>query len=142
RGLGDFEPQFQQLTVDPRSAPGRILRRHGPDEVAKLEGDSRSADAVAQYQPNPARCQRTTVSGFTTTSTLAHWDHQRRRPSQNRRSPRVNFGRGFLRFRTLTCWRKAMSSSPRSCRERKNAANQETKARRSRIIGPVYTTCS
>ena len=36
------------------------------------------------------------------------------RPSQNRRSHGLNWGRGFLRLRTPTCCRKATSSSPRS----------------------------
>src|SRR6516165_6835587 len=41
-----------------------------------------------------------------------------------------------------TCCRKATSSSPRSCRERKKAPDQERKARRNRIMGPFYTTQS
>src|SRR6516162_11523728 len=56
-----------------------------------------------QYHRNPMRCQPTTVSGFTITSTLAHFDHQRWRPSQNTRSQGLNWGRGFLRLRTPTC---------------------------------------
>ena len=95
-----------------------------------------------QYDRNPMRCQPTTASGFTTTSTLAHFDHQRRRPSQKKRSQRLNRGLGFLRLRTATCCRRATSSSPRSCRERRKEPNQERKARRSRIMGPVYTTQS
>src|SRR5262249_23154343 len=87
-------------------------------------------------------CQSTTVSGFTTTSTLAHFDHERWRPSQKRRSQRLNRGFGFLRLRTPTCCRKATSSSPRSCRERKKALKQERKGSRGRIIGPVYMTQS
>jgi hypothetical protein len=43
-----------------------------------------------------------------------------------------NWGLGFLRLRTPTCCRKPTSSSPRSCRERKKAPNQERKARRKR----------
>ena len=97
---------------------------------------------VISNQPAEMEFQATTVSGYTTTSTLAHFDHQRRRPSQNRRSHGLNGGRGFLRLSTPTCCRKATSSSPRSCRERKKAPNQERKARRSRIMGPVYMTQS
>ena len=96
----------------------------------------RRRESKRQYQRNPARCQLTTVSGFTTTSTLAHLDHRRLSASQNGRSPRFNLGRGFLRLRTPTCCRKAMSSSARSCRERKNARSQERKAGRRRIISP------
>ena len=128
------------------STPGRILRCHGADQVAKLVRDSRSAgrcrERRRQYQRNPARCQPTTVSGFTTISTLAYLDQQRRKPSQKRRSHGFNFGLGFLRLRTPTCCRKATSSSPKSCREQKKAPNQERKARRSRVMGPVYVTQS
>jgi hypothetical protein len=42
---------------------------------------------------------------------LAHSDHQRRRPSQKRRSQSLKWGRGFLRLRTRNCWRRATSSS-------------------------------
>ena len=140
RGLGDFESQFQELAVDPGSSPGGILGRHGSVR-SRSSGvifgrPERRRERKRQHQRNPARCQPTTVSGFTTTSTLAHCDHQRRRPIQNRRSHGLIWGRGFLRLRTPTCCRKATSSSPRSCRERKKAPNQERKARRNRIMGP------
>src|SRR6516162_9678535 len=82
------------------------------------------------------------VSGFTIINTLAHFDQKRRRLSQKRRSQSLNWGLGFLRLRTPTCCRKATSSSPRSCRERKKAPNQERKARRSRVMNPVYVTPS
>src|SRR5215831_8159892 len=39
----------------------------------------RRRERKRQYPRNPARCQPTTVSGFTTTSTLAHFDHPRRK---------------------------------------------------------------
>src|SRR5215471_15675341 len=50
RGLGDFESQLQELAVDPGSAPGRILRRHRPDEIAKLGSDGRSTGAAARKE--------------------------------------------------------------------------------------------
>ena len=131
--------------MDPGSAPGGILRRHGADEVAKLGGDSRPAGPVARKETpvptEPARCQPTAVSGFTTFSTLAHLDQQRRRPGQKRRSHGPNFDLGFLRSRTPTCCPKAMSSSASSCRELK-APNQEGKPRRRQVMGPLYTTRS
>jgi hypothetical protein len=45
-----------------------------------------------QYHRKPTRCRLTTVSGFTTTSTLAHFDQQRRRPSPKRRSGQPGSG--------------------------------------------------
>ena len=144
RGLGDFESQFQELAVDPGSSPGgfssAIDRIRWRSSWVIFGRPERRRERKRQYQRNPARCQPTTVSGFTTTSTLAHLDHQRRRPSQKRRSQRLTRGLGFLRLRTPTCCRRATSSSPRSCRERKKAPNQERDARRNRIMGPVYMT--
>src|SRR5215467_4963147 len=94
-GLGDFESQFQEFAVDPGSSPGGILDRHGSDEIAKLAGDFRSAGTTAGKEVPVAtepRAMPTTVSGFTIASTLAHCDQQRWRPSQNRRSQRLNRG--------------------------------------------------
>jgi hypothetical protein len=105
-------------------------------------GRPRRRERKRPYQRNPARGQPTAVFGFTTTSTLAYFDQQRRRPSPKRRSQRVNRGLGFLRLRTPACCRRATSSSPGSCRERKKAPNQERKTRRNRIMGPVYMTQS
>jgi hypothetical protein len=102
----------------------------------------RLQESQRQYQRNPARCQLTTVSGFTITKALAHLDHTLRSASQNRRSRRLNLGRELLRLRTPSCCRKAASSSPRSFRQRKNAPNQERKARKSRVIQPAYMTDS
>ena len=47
-----------------------------------------------QYQRNPARCQRTTVSGVTTKSASFQPDQNRRRSSQNSLSSTSSAGRG------------------------------------------------
>ena len=93
--------------MDPGSTPGgfssAIDRIRWRSSWAIFGRPERRRESKRQYQRKPARCQPTTVSGFTTTSTLAHLDHQRRRPSQKRRSQRLTRGLGFLRLRTPTC---------------------------------------
>jgi hypothetical protein len=36
RGLGNLEPELEQLTMDARRTPGGILRLHAPNELADL----------------------------------------------------------------------------------------------------------
>ncbi len=52
----------------------------------------RDRDRQRQYRRNPARCQPTTVSGFTTISTSAQLAQTRRRVIQNRRSKGLKRG--------------------------------------------------
>ena len=75
-GLGDFEPQFQELAVNPRSAPSRILGRQGSDEIAKLRGDFRSA-ATAARQEAPVAAEPGAMPAH---DGLRFHDHQRARP--------------------------------------------------------------
>src|SRR5215469_12338048 len=75
-GLGDFEPQFQELAVNPGSAPSRILGRHGSDEIAKLRGDCRSA-ATAARKGAPVAAE---TSAMPAHDGLRFHDHQRARP--------------------------------------------------------------
>jgi len=44
--LGDVEAEFEKLTVNSRSAPGRILRHHPLDESSKLGIDLWPAEAL------------------------------------------------------------------------------------------------
>ena len=122
------------------SSPGGILGRHGSDEIAKLGGDFRSAGTVARKKaPVPAE-----PGAMPAHDGLRLHDHQHarpfgppsRRPSQNRRSHGLNWGRGFLRLRTPTCCRKATSSSPRPCRERKRHRTKREKPEETGSWGP------
>jgi transposase len=72
-----------------------------------------------QYRRNPARCQRTTVSGCTTISASVQRSQRQRSATQNRRSRRLMRGRGRRRLSTASCWRRARISKPRSWRERR-----------------------
>src|SRR6516164_1986010 len=52
-------------------------------------------EIILQYQLNPARCQRTTVSGVTTRSACFQPDQDRRTSSQKSLSDKSSFGRGL-----------------------------------------------
>jgi hypothetical protein len=68
-------------------------------------------DFQRQYQRNPARCQATTLSGFTMRRTSFQPDHNRRSMIQNSRSDQRSGGRGRFRLSTATCCRRARISS-------------------------------
>jgi hypothetical protein len=77
-----------------------------------------------QYRRNPARCQRTTVSGVTITRACS-----RLTTTQNRRSNRASLGFGFRLCIAKNCWRRARFSSRRSLRESKDRRNRPNKSR-------------
>jgi hypothetical protein len=79
----------------------------------------RALHSIAQYRLNPARCQRTTVSGKTRKSVSFHRDQNRSATTQKSLSSGPSFGLGCLRFRTASCWRRARFSNIRPRRLRK-----------------------
>ena len=76
-------------------------------------------DFHRQNRRKPARCQRSTVSGLTTTSTSAKRDQTWERSNQNARSLVLRRGRLDVRRRLANCWRRARFSSASSARERR-----------------------
>jgi hypothetical protein len=76
----------------------------------------RFRDFQRQYNRNPMRYQRTTVSGFTMMRASAHRDHVDRSTVQKIRSAGRRPGRGCLSLRTASCWRRAAFSMTRSAR--------------------------
>ena len=88
-------------------AHDRRMRRH-------------KGDFQVQYLRKPSRCQRTTVSGRTTTRTSLHRGHRRRSATQKTRSAVRILGRGRLAVRIASCWRSARFSIRRSDREARN----------------------
>ncbi len=67
-----------------RGLPGWVLSNHAEDEILNYLGGRSSPNRLSteinsQYQRNPARCHRTTVSGVTTESACFQ-------PRQNRRT--------------------------------------------------------
>ena len=121
------------------STPGRILPRHPADEFLDFGSDGSSARGWSARPPAPIQpksCTMPTHHGpdFTITSTSAQRDQTLRNAVQNNRSIRLNLGRGRLRFRTATCWRKARISRARSARLVKKLRTAVTKSRMNRSI--------
>ena len=80
-----------------------------------------------QKRRNPWRCQPMTVSGLTMTRASFQRGHRRQRKTQNTRSSGRSHGRGLSRFRTATCWRRAMFSSCNVARLRTNLRTKATR---------------
>jgi hypothetical protein len=85
----------------------------------------RARDCHFQKSRNPARCQPTTVSGFTATRTSAHRDQMQCRVIQISRSKRFNRGRGRFRLRRTSCCRKARISRAVSFRAEENSDSSQ-----------------
>ena len=98
-------------------------RHHAEDQRADFCSSSRSAatpsESPTPVEAKPARCQPTTVSGFTMRRTSAQRPPTRRSVVQSSRSKEFIFGRGRFRLRTATCCRGARIASARSLRLRK-----------------------
>src|SRR5215469_6078384 len=95
-------------------------------------------EIILQYQRNPARCHRTTVSGVTTRSACFQPDQHRRMSSQKSLSNKYNFGRGWCRLSTTSCWRSARFSRRRLGCERKRRRNVPKQSPRKRDISESY----
>ena len=87
-----------------------------------------------QYSLNPARCQRTTVSGWTRIRAFRHPDHRRRSITQSSRSPFENRCCGRRRASTQSCCRNARFSNSRSRRARKEQTNTRHRSLRRRSM--------
>ncbi len=73
-----------------------------------------------QYARKPARCQRTTVAGWTITSACCHFGQSRRSATHSIRSGLVIRDRFLCRWSTASWWRSAMISNERVSRDRKS----------------------
>ena len=101
--------------------------------------DLRGRDFQRQKRRNPRRCQRTTVSGFTMTSTSVKRDQMRESRSQKARSRLRRCGRLELRCNTASCWRRARFSMTRSACGRKPARSARRVLRmRARIASIMH----
>src|SRR4051812_21416637 len=119
-GFGDLDAQFQQLAVNARCTPARVVTAHHPNEISDLlrhVGPTRLAEV---YLPRPEPAEAFAVPGD---ALLGLDDHQsgfhshqtRRSKTQKIRSAGVSFSRlGAERRKTMSCCRKAMFSS-RNC---------------------------
>ena len=122
--LGAFRIHLQ-LAMNTRRSPGWVsaTMRKISSRVSLLT-HFRPARALCrerhvQYSLKPARCQATTVSGWTMTSARFHPGQNRRNTTQKTLSGAVSLGRECPALKTLSCCRKARISSSNSRREHK-----------------------
>src|SRR5436190_11393290 len=55
-GLSDLKAELEQLAMDARGAPQRIVNTHPPDQCAQIRGDPRPASKGAGFPtPVPAK---------------------------------------------------------------------------------------
>jgi hypothetical protein len=76
------------------------IHQHRPQRAQRYD------ERHFQYKANPARCQRTTVSGWTRINTDFHLGQNRRSITQNNLSKVAMPGRGWRCFKTASHCRK------------------------------------
>ena len=89
-------------------------------------------DFHAQNRANPGRCHPITVAGWTIASVSAHRDQMREMTTQNARSMGRSRGRGWVRRRIASCWRRRRFSATRLARGWSAASSAPSAA--SRIV--------
>jgi hypothetical protein len=87
-------------------------------DVCLLPTGFRTFEISLQYQRNPARCHRTTVSGVTKRRACCHPVQNLCAKIQKTLSNTVTLGLGCLRFNAASCWRRTKFSRSRSRRGR------------------------
>ena len=92
-----------------------------------------------QYLRNPARCQRTTVSGVTRTRQFFHSDQTLFMPTQKSLSTQISLGRCLRCLKIASCWRRARFSSRRSRREQRQRHNDSTTSPSRRNMVLIYS---
>jgi hypothetical protein len=107
--LRNLKAQHEQFAVDARGTPDRILGHHFEDELANVLGHRfparrlpRAGDELP-IQLKAGACQRTTVSGDTSTSIVLQRGQTRRSNTQNSLSVATSLGRDRRRFNTTSC---------------------------------------
>src|SRR6516165_4739358 len=91
-----------------------------------------------QYLRNPARCQRTTVSGVTRTRVFFHCDQTLLIPIQNSLSNGASIGLCFRCLKTNSCWRRARFSNSRTRREQKQRKSRPKQSLSRRNMSLIY----
>ena len=95
------------------SATMRKMRSRTSLDVCLLPTRLLTLEMNLQYSRKPARCQRTTVSGVTMRRHCLQPDQTPRATTQKSLSKMPRLGRGWRRFSTASCWRKARFSRRR-----------------------------
>ena len=85
------------------SATIRKINSRTSFDVGLLPAHVLALEISLQYKRNPARCQRTTVSGVTMMRESFQADQTRRATTQKSLSKRPRRGRGCRPFKTASC---------------------------------------
>ena len=94
--LAGFDPVLEQFSANPLGPPQRVFARHRADQRQGLGRDAqRRPWRLRQRQRalKPARCQRRSVSGWTTRSTFLHVGVMAASATSTIRSSRITCGR-------------------------------------------------
>ena len=99
---------------------------------------ARWRERQCQYLRNPARCQRTTVSGVTRTREFFNCDQMLLIPIQNSLSKNASLGLCLCCLKTDNYWRRARFSNRRSRREQTQRKSRPSKSLSRRNMGWIY----
>src|SRR3954452_13787164 len=96
-GLSDFDAELEKLAMNSWRSPEWIGDTHLADQLAISSGTvgrpPRGREFQRQYDLNPARCQRMTVSGFKIARALRTLGAKRYSPANINRSKVLKFSR-------------------------------------------------
>src|SRR5215813_2672543 len=116
-GLGNLDAQFQQLAVNARRIPARVVAAHHPDQIAERLRYAGPTGLTAANSPRPEQAETftmpaTTVSALTIIRADFQSPHRQSNQTQKIRSAGVSFNRlGAERRKTASGCRKARFSS-------------------------------
>jgi hypothetical protein len=140
--LRNVVAEHLQLAMHPRRTPSPVPRYHAEYQsrnswlVGFLPTTACLREIHFQYCLNPARCQRTTVSGCTNTRASHHPDQNRRDRTKKIRSEAAIRGPEHLGEAAASCCRRAKFSRMRSRRERRSPAMSIRKRFNVRSMAP------
>src|SRR5258707_1273918 len=121
-GLADIDAKLEKLAMDPRCSPPRIGDAHLASwriSTVTAGRPQRRFDFHRQYDLNPARCQRITVSGRTIASASYILGNSRQTPPNINLSIETNRSLlGLARRSTLICCLSTRISASSATRDR------------------------
>ena len=120
------------------SATMRMMSTRISQLTRFLDTGTRYRENRVQYNLNPARCQRTMLSGWMRMNGRFHPAQSRCNITHNNRSQAVSRYCGCCRFKTESCCRSARSSKSRSWRERKKPTTREGTSLSKRSMTQFY----
>ena len=94
-------------------------------------------DVQRQKSRNPSRCQRSTVSGFTSSSALRQRARRLASRTTKPRSWALKIGRLTFLDATMSCWRSRAFSSSNCSRERVTSARRPASTGRGRVVSRI-----